>query len=327
MKNNTFSLLIIFSVNFFYFSCHSQDIFIPKFTNINPISFTDVTYISKKDTVLVTTYNGRIAKIIKDNPKEIFVAKIEDEIYSISYNPEKKVIAITTLENGILIVDINSGKILKRLPIKNSWCINAFYNDNFKYLISHDQDGNRYVWDVNKGYEFVNLSKEIPMGGIKNINEKEVFTIITSNKLLFWDSIKKETISEFKISLQRFADMDSLGNFLSLDYNECTKFNIYKNSKEFKIKHPNMPFKNPNDSNEIVEIPFQMQLTAAKFAGDKIVTASIDRSIRVWEKNSGELIETLTLHNATINKIKVSKDQSQVVSIDLKGGIHFWEVK
>jgi WD40 repeat protein len=72
---------------------------------------------------------------------------------------------------------------------------------------------------------------------------------------------------------------------------------------------------------------FQMALTSAKFAKDNIYTSSIDRSIRIWNRKTGQLIDSLTGHKGTVNKIKVSEDENQLVSIDLKGGIKFWDVK
>lgn len=68
-----------------------------------------------------------------------------------------------------------------------------------------------------------------------------------------------------------------------------------------------------------------MALTDAKFAGDKIYTSSIDRSLRVWDKKTGTLLESLTGHTATVNRLKVNVSGTQVVSIDLKGGLFFWE--
>lgn len=70
-----------------------------------------------------------------------------------------------------------------------------------------------------------------------------------------------------------------------------------------------------------------MNLTTAKFAKNKVFTASIDRSIRVWDKKTGELLKSLTSHKGTVNKLRVANDESQLVSIDLKGGIQFWNLE
>src|SRR5258708_4249151 len=66
--------------------CQAQDIYIPRFTNINPISYTDVIYTGIKDTVLVSTYSGRISRIINSDLKEKVITKIDDEIYALAYN-------------------------------------------------------------------------------------------------------------------------------------------------------------------------------------------------------------------------------------------------
>lgn len=324
MKNKLAPLIIIF---LFLQGCKSPDIFIPKLTNINPTSYTDVIFIGRKDTVLVSTYSGRIAKRIKDKPKEIVVAQIDDEIYSLAYNPEKKEIIAATLENGLVVINIKNGKVIKKIALKTTWSIGVFFSENYDYLITNDLRGNRYIWDVNRDYKEISFSEKIPKGAIREIDKNNTARIITKNKIFFWDLTNDSLLKEVPITIDRLSDYDSEGNYLSLDFNKCNKFNSTLNKVDFTLMHPSWIRTDPNDSNKSFEdTNFQMQLTSAKFAKNKIFTASIDRSLRVWDKHTGELLNSLTTHKATINKIKVSSDESQVVSIDLKGGINFWDV-
>lgn len=307
-------------------SCKSQDIFIPKLTNINPVSYTDVIYRGVKDTVFVATCSGRISKRIKNNPKEIAVAKIEDEVYSLAYHPKRKEIVAATLENGILVINEKNGKVAKRLPLKSTWSISVFYSDNFNFLVTYDQKGNLYVWDVDKNYQEVTLDTALPKGKIVKIDAQNIATIISQKAVYYWDFGKNSLQKEVPVELVRFADMDGAGNFLSIDFNECSKFNSNTNKSEFKVRHPNWPLPDVEDEKQVYDIPYNMQIKAARFAKNKIFTGSIDRTVRIWDKETGELLQTLNKHKATISKIKVSKDEKQVVSVDLKGGIQFWDV-
>jgi WD40 repeat protein len=292
-------------------------------TNINPGSYTDVVYTGIKDTVLVSTFSGRISKRINGNPKEIAIAKIEDEIYSLAYHPQRKEIAAATLENGILLINEKNGKIIKKLPLKTTWSIAVFFSDNFNYLVTQDQKKNQYIWDVTKNYQELMLPSDFPKGTIVKIDKQNIAIIVTPSKVIYWNMNNNMVQKEISVDLNKFTDMDSEGNFLSLNYNECTKYNSNTHQPEFKVKHPNWITHDIYDESKVYEDPYSMNLTTAKFAKNKIFTASIDRSIRVWDKKTGELLKSLTDHKATVNKLKVSKDESQLVSIDLKGGIQF----
>jgi WD40 repeat protein len=321
MENNkTLYTVILFFMAIF---CRSQNIFIPKLTNINPVSYTDVVYTGIKDTVLVSTFSGRISKRINGNPKEIVVAKIDDEIYSLAYHPQRKEIAAATLENDILIINEKNGKIIKKLPLKTTWSIAVFFSDNFNYLVTQDQKKNQYVWDATKNYQELILPSDFPKGNIVKIDKQNVAIIVTSNKVVYWNMSNNTVQKEIVVDLKKFTDMDNEGNFLSLNYNECTKYNSNTHQSEFKLKHPNWITHDIEDESKVYEDNYSMNLTTAKFAKNKIFTASIDRSIRIWDKKTGVLLKSLTDHKGTVNKLKVSKDESQLVSTDLKGGIQF----
>jgi WD40 repeat protein len=321
MENNKtiYTLILLFSVVI----CTSQNIFIPKLTNINPVSYTDVVFTGIKDTVLVSTFSGRIAKRINGNPKEIVIAKIDDEIYSLAYHPQRKEIAAATLDNGILLINGKNGKIIKKLTLRTTWSIAVFFSDNFNYLITQDQKKNQYVWDATKNYQELVLPADFPKGTIVKIDTQNIATIVTANKVVYWNMNNNTVQKEIVVDLKKFSDMDNEGNFLSLNYNECTKYNSNTHQPEFKLKHPNWITHDIEDESKVYEDDYSMNLTTAKFAKDKIFTASIDRSIRVWDKKTGTLLKSLTDHKGTVNKLKVSKDESQLVSTDLKGGIQF----
>lgn len=58
-----------------------------------------------------------------------------------------------------------------------------------------------------------------------------------------------------------------------------------------------------------------------------IFTSSIDKSIRKWNIDNGELIDDLLGHKATISSLSLSNYETQLVSVDLKGGVKFWDLE
>jgi WD40 repeat protein len=323
MKSSILFISLLLNINCL---AQKESIYISKFTNINPISYTDVVYTASKDTVLISTYSGRIARIIKNQSKEIVVANIDDEIYSLNYSKQKKQIIASTLSKGILLVNELTGKIVRTIPIPSSWSNSVVCSEDLRYITALDQKGNRYLFDANKNYKNIGNDTLIPSGRIAAIDSNYIATIVTSKKVTLWSLIERKEIKSWSVELERFGDMDYAGGFLSINFNECTKYDALIKAASVKIMHPNWPLANPDNPAETFDIPLQLQINAAKFVKGFIYTGSIDRSVRVWDKNSGQLITTLYGHKGSITKIKVNTSQTQVVSVDLKGVIKFWEV-
>lgn len=321
-------------------SAQQQNIFVPRLTAINPVSYTDVIYIGTKDTVLVATYSGRIARQIKGVEKEKVISQLGDEIYVLAYNKYKKQVAASTLENGIVIVDLITGKVLKKLPLKEGWSLRMDYSADGEYLFANDQRGNRYLWNVRQQYIPETLPASMPKGSILAMKE-EVVTLVTGAALTTWNVKTQEVVQTQNIALTKLGDVDGEGHLLNINFNECGLYSIAEQQVKFTVKHPSWPRRVESIGGEdaartyglavkdgYFEDPnIQMALTTAKFAGNKIYTASIDRSIRVWDKADGKLLATWTGHDGTVNKLRVNANQTQMVSVDLRGGIRFWELQ
>ncbi len=303
------------------------DLFIKSLTNINPISYTDVIYKGQKDTVLVSTYSGRIAQIINGKNEESIIATIEDEIYALAYIKNKKQIIASTLSNGLLIINEQNGMIVKKLPLDSSWANSLICSENLQYVVAYNQKGKQYIFDIHNNYVDIGSDSLIPSGRIVKIDTNSTATIVTAKKVILWNLVDKTTVKEWDVEIAKFADMDNNGNFLSIDFNECAKYDANTKTVSFTVIHPNWPLPNPENETEIYDIPLQMQINAAKFVKDYIYTASIDRTVRIWDKYTGKLITTLAGHKGSISKMKVSNNEAQVVSVDLKGVINFWDVQ
>lgn len=318
---------IIIPIFIIVMSCTSnRELFIPKYTAVNPVSYTDVIYMGARDTVLVSTFSGRIAKRIRGIERETVISQIGSEIYSLAYNPDSRMIAASTYEEGILLINERNGKVEKKISLKPTWSNFVLFSDDFKYLTAFDQKGNVYLWDAENDYHEVTLPPDFPKGIIRSINNEQIARIISRKLISLWDLKSNTLISSSQVNLQAFADMDKEGHCLSIDFNECYMYDSNSDKILFGVKHPNWPLQNVENDQEVFDIPYQMQLTTAKFAGNKIYTASIDRTVREWDKETGNLLRSITVHKASVNKLRVSKDEKQIVSVDLKGGIHFLEV-
>lgn len=318
--------LIILAFLFFCSSCEQMNQEnANKLTAINPLSYTSVVYSSLKDTVYISTYSGRIAQRIKDDPDENIIVNIDDEIYALAYVKNQNTILASTLNSGIIVINAQKGKIIKTLPISNSWAITLSVSKSEKYLFTSDLSGKNYIWDIDNNYEQVDLPESLLNKTLKGADDSDRFYFASDGKAFVWDIDKNIVEKELSIGYNKLMDIDSQGNILLFNHNEALFYDRNSDSIKFRVSHPCWIY---FDSEEkmLGEIPLSMKLTKGKLADNRIFTAGIDRSIRVWSYEVGELLDSWTGHQATISDLGVNSEQSQLVSVDLKGNIKFWDL-
>ncbi len=319
--------LIISVLLLFCFSCNQKnEKDTNKLTAINPLSFTSVVFSSDTDTAFVSTYSGRIAQIIKNDPDEKVIANIDDEIYALVYLKKRKEVIAATLNSGIVVINIKTGKINKSLSLNDSWTINLSVTKDEKYLFTSDLKRRNYIWDIDNNYQVVDLPESLSKKQLKGADDFNKFYFVSAGKAFVWN-IRNNTIdSELSIGYNKIVDIDNQGNILLMNHNKALLYNRENDSITFSVNHPSWIFYNTKGE-MLGEIPLSLKLTEGKFTEKQIFTGGIDRSIRVWNKESGKLIDSWTEHKATISGLALNNDQSQLVSVDLKGNIRFWDLE
>ncbi len=294
-----------------------------KLTQINPLSLTDVTYAGSRDTVLVSTYSGVIVRRIKGKLKPEKMAEVEDEIYSLIFAKKRNRIFAATLHLGVIELDGSTGKEINRLPIADSWTNHLHISQDEKFLVAYDLKGRNYIWNLEKDYELLQIPEKLSTMRVRLTSSGAIY-FSGNGKIATWHPEKNATGESFEVS-GKLVDVDESGNLLLLEHNRLKVYGSNADTLVLDTKHPDWPFYLAAQDS-IVHIPLQLKLTDARFTKDYIFTAGVDRSIRKWEKSTFDILETLTNHRATISALDVSPNQTQLVSVDLKGGIHFGDL-
>lgn len=297
-----------------------------KLTEINPLSYTDVIHKSGRDTVLVSTFDGKIIQIIKDekvNGQKVII-DINDEIYNIAYNRAENMIYVASLNSGIVIIDENKAKIEKTLPIGEKWCTSVSYNDENKILFASGYTSKPHLWNVDNNYTLINPPNEFSDMQPKEITNEGIVLFDGNGIIGLWDLNKKSVNKTAKLP-GRISDLYSSDKVLSISDKKFILKNIKTDSVLFERTHPNWPIY-VSSQDTTVKVPVSFALTDVVSTEKYIFSASIDKSIRKWDVENGELIDDLLGHRATISSLSVSEDENQLVSVDLKGNIKFWDL-
>jgi len=325
MKFYKITLLITIALSFTY--CE-QKITIKKnkLTSNNPIAYTDVVYKSKRDTVFVSTYSGKIYELINGEENKKQIAAINDEIYNLVYNVQSDELYAATLNSGVAIIDASTGAVKRTLFIEQTWAYRLCYNEENGILATFDFKGNSYIWDIENDYKLLETPPELEQMRPKYIAGNGDIYFEGKNKIVRWNYRTKD-IKPFKIN-GHIADVDTEKNIVLLDGKEFTFYNSELDSILYKQKHPNWPIhisgKEGKDS--IVNVPLSLEVLSGLANSKFIYTYGLDKSIRKWKKSSGDLVETYTRHKGTISGMDSNKEKTQLVTVDLLGNLQFWNL-
>ena len=60
---------------------------------------------------------------------------------------------------------------------------------------------------------------------------------------------------------------------------------------------------------------------------DKIISASFDYSLRIWDSSAGRCLHSLERHKDAVTRLSLSADNNYIVSSGQDGDLHFWDAK
>ncbi len=296
-------------------------------TSINPLSYTDVVYKSNSDTVLVSGFDGKITEIINHNDiiEKRLIIDLKDEIYSLAYNYSEKLIYASTLNQGIVVINEQKASVEKILPIGNKWAIDIHYNPAVNILLASGYTESPYIWETDNEYNRVIVPEELDKMQPKAISDQGTLYFDGFGVIGKWN-IKERGQPVISKLAGRISDTDNNGRVLTISDKRYILKNINSDSILSENKHPDWPIY-VSSKDTTVRVPVSLPLTDALLTLKNIYSSSIDKSIRVWDIKNGELVENLLWHKATISALSLSQDETQLVSVDLKGGIKFWDLK
>ena len=60
---------------------------------------------------------------------------------------------------------------------------------------------------------------------------------------------------------------------------------------------------------------------------DKLVSASFDHTIKIWDTGQGKLLHSLEKHKDAVTRISISADNNYLLSSGQDGDVNFWDLK
>ena len=183
-------------------------------------------------------------------------------------------------------------------------------------LITGGRDGRVRVWSVgNKGQvmemSFKEHKKEVTSINVSH-NDDECITSSADGSCLVWNlrrasranALFASTVFRAILYHPDESQLLTCGSDRKISYwdtTDCTAIRVIEGSTE-----------------EICSLDIE------KKEGRVFVSGGVDRTVKVWLYDEGEIVATGVGHSGAISKVKVSPDNSLIVSVGAEGAIFLW---
>lgn len=213
-----------------------------------------------------------------------------EEINSVMYSPTGKEVVSASNDGSIIIWDANTGNMKHELK-GHEGCVNfASYNPQSNRIVSGSNDGTIRVWDAVIGKEILKINVEEWIKTAVYSPDGSRIATVAQGTIQLWDSEDGTEILTIPVHLPEeivFNGEKSL----------C--FNVDK-------MQINTVFFSPN--------------------GKRLVSASNDETVRIWDANTGKELNRLIGHNEQVKSASFNPNGLTIISVSWFD-VFLWDVQ
>jgi WD40 repeat protein len=261
---------------------------------------------------------------------------------------------ITACEDMTLrIWDTLSGAPILKLNGHTAEISSCSFSPDDRRIVSISQDGTLLIWDAETGAAIKNF--KAPEGATEILDfhwETELAAVVKDGEeIQLWNADLNNRVAafhDFSSKVYSCVFIAEGNRLLSIHEREIIVWSISKKDKHVTIKHPNRNVWDisPDESRlaavdyrfEILNIwqlmdgqsfgirshTDQIYVCAFSPDGDKIITGSRDKTVKMWESNSGKWITSYRGHDGEISKALFSPDGNRILTTCLNGPPRIW---
>ncbi len=237
-------------------------------------------------------------------------------VVSIAISPDCRTIVSGSLDDRILIWDLNTGDRLGTL-IGHTNSVNSLaFSPNGRCLISCSDDKSIKIWRF--------PSREL-IGSIHGHSRDVTSIVVSPDGTFFASGSEDRTIGVWQLSngeaIYRFTGLTGMVRTVALSpngqilasggLNNLIKLWDLVSGQQIRI------FSGHHDS--VLSIAIHPQ-------GDRLISASKDKTIRIWQLETGELLKVLHGHTDIVNSIAISPNGKTLISGSNDKTIKLWNL-
>ena len=324
--------------------------------HINNLSFSP----DGKTIVSVTWGDGEvcISNIITGKPQKTFTVRMTDNVFSVAFSSDGKIVAIGNSDGNIYLSDLNTGKLMRKLTGHSEDVQRVVFSPDGKTLASSSYlDETVRIWDVHTGEQKRTLTEHT--GDIEGLAFSPDGKILASSgsgdgTIRFWDvrtgdekhavtghadyvySVafnpdEKFFASGYADGSIRFWDAETglhLKTFKKgyeasgLVFSENGKTLAYADGLDIRLQNAGTG----EEKMLLTGHTWGMHSMALSPDGNILASGSEDMTIRLWNMHTGEHKRTLNGHQHRVYSVAFSPDGKTLASGSDDNTIRLWNV-
>ncbi len=217
------------------------------------------------------------------------------------FSKDGKRLAVGTCDGELMLCDAQTGKIHLELTGHKETINTVVFDPGGRFLASGSSDDTLIVWDATSGEELLTLHQgneyDVTAAAFSP-DSKHIVTGDGENELKVWDAATGEEIETLTGHTERItcAAFGADGRIVSGSWDDTIR--IWKGDKMRTL---------PGHTADITAL-------VVDSTGTRIIPASEDKTLKIWETKSGKLQSTLHGHTGSIRCLALSPDDRLIVS-------------
>jgi len=274
--------------------------------------------------------------------------------------------AITRSYKEVLVWDLESGRVTRRIPGHNKTVKSINVSPDFKRVLSGDDDRILILWDLETGqtiHRMYAYNKEVKSVRVSP-DFKRAISVHRDETLIVWDLETGKPLHKLRGHVEEVASVEVSSDFkhaISISEDRMIVWDLetgkklegftgygegYSDvyvSKDFKrviytsngsliirdldIGKGHLPFINWK-SKKLKGLNRKASVMSAKFTADsKMAVIATPNTLSVWDLETGKMLKMLNGHTDRINSVEVNSDFTRAISIGQDGLVIVWDLE
>jgi WD40 repeat protein len=250
-----------------------------------------------------------------------------DRIWGVAFSLDGKRLATASLDNTAKVWDATTGKELRTLSGHRNMVLGIAFSPDGKQIATASADKTAKVWDAVSGKELRTLSGRsgTVYGVAFSPDGKRLATASADKTAKVWDAESGEllrTLSGHTDSVQGIAFRGD-GKLLVTASADGTA----------RVWDANATLGGPalvtlSGQTRVTQSTQTSAVTSVAFesSGNRVATASLDGTVKIWNSSSGQLLRTLSGHAGGVSAVAFDRYGEHVATAGMDGTAKVWNI-
>jgi WD40 repeat protein/tRNA A-37 threonylcarbamoyl transferase component Bud32 len=240
----------------------------------------------------------------------------QHEVRFVTFSPDGKRLLSASADNTARVWDFDTGKELFILKGHKHEVDKAVFSPDGSLIATGGKDKNIKIWDGNKGQllkTFIGHERNI-LSLDFSLDCKKLLSVGRDRIIKLWclepSEVVPHAIPLDAVDLSFDFTPDSKAVIVD-SRNRLKKINLENKIETVFLNH---------HSHDIISI-------CCSQSGKFVASASADKTIKIWDPKTGEMLESLSNHTDSVNFISFSPDEKKLISVSDDRTVKIWNTK